>query len=118
MDGAVVGQAINPHDLVVGDVMEVNREDSVHSAVYPCQTFMTAAGMLQDFNTLVSNAGLENFSSGEPAQFAKLTMSVVQDFSFSWASYNPMVHYKIYNLDVNLSLDDFVQLLRCHAGEP
>ena len=35
MDGAV-GQAIDPHNLVVGDVMEVNREDSVHSAVYPC----------------------------------------------------------------------------------
>ena len=67
MDGAVVGQAIDPHDLVVGDVMEVNREDSVHSIVYPCQNFMTAAGILQDFNTLISNAGLENFTSGETA---------------------------------------------------
>ena len=76
MDGAVTGQAINPHDLVVGDVMEVNHEDYVHSAVYPCQNFMTAAGILQDFNTLISNAGLENFTGGEPAQFAKLTMSV------------------------------------------
>ena len=66
MDGAVVGQAIDPHDLVVGDVMEVNREDSMHSTVYPCQSFMTAAGILQDFNTLISNAGLENFTSGEP----------------------------------------------------
>ena len=53
MDGALVGQAIDPHNLVVGDVMEVNREDSVHSAVYPCQNFMTAAGILQDFNTLI-----------------------------------------------------------------
>ena len=86
MDGAVIGQAINPHDLVFGDVMEVNREDSVHSTVYPCQTFMTAAGILQDFNTLVSNAALENFTSGEPAQFVKLTMSVVQDFRFNHLS--------------------------------
>ena len=57
MDGDVVGPAIDPNDLVVGEVMEVNREDSVHSAYYPCQTFMAAAGILQDFNTLISNAG-------------------------------------------------------------
>ena len=86
-----MGQAINPHDLVVGDVMEVNREDSMHSAVYPCQSFMTAAGILQDFNTLISNAGLENFTSGEPAQFAKLTMSLVQDFRFNYLTNNPTV---------------------------
>ena len=39
-------------------------------------------------------------------------MFVVQDFSFSWASSNPMVHYKIYNLDVNLSLDDFCAAIK------
>ena len=32
MDGAV-GQAIDPHNLVVGDVMEVNREDSDRKSV-------------------------------------------------------------------------------------
>ena len=106
MDGAV-GQAIDPHNLVVGDVMEVNREDSMHSAVYPCQNFMTAAGILQDFNTLISNAGLENFTSGEPAQFVKLTMSVVQDFRFNYLSDNPTVYYKIYNIPMEVSLHEF-----------
>jgi hypothetical protein len=56
---------------------------------------MNAAGILQDFQTLISNAGLEYFVDGEPHQYAKLTMSVVQDFRFSWSSSNPMVHYKI-----------------------
>ena len=46
MDGVVVGQAIDPYDLVVGDVMEVNREDSVHSVFYPCQNFMTATDFM------------------------------------------------------------------------
>ena len=73
---------------------------------------MRTAGILQDFHTLVSNAGLEDFVRGEPSQYAKLTVSVVQDFSFSWASSNPMVHYKIYNLDVNLSLDDFCAAIK------
>jgi hypothetical protein len=44
---------------------------------------MNAAGILQDFQTLVSNAGLEHFIDGEPLQYAKLTMSVVQDFKFN-----------------------------------
>jgi hypothetical protein len=112
MDGDVVGPAIDPNDLVVGEVMEVNREDSVHSAYYPCQTFMAAAGILQDFNTLISNAGLENFTIGEPAQFVKLTMSVVQDFRFTYSSDNPMVHYKIYNIPMDISLYDFCTAIK------
>jgi hypothetical protein len=38
---------------------------------------MNATGILQDFQTLFSNAGLEHFIDGEPPQFAKLTMSMV-----------------------------------------
>jgi hypothetical protein len=38
---------------------------------------MRAAGILQDFQTLISNAGLEHFVDGEPYQYVKLTMSVV-----------------------------------------
>ena len=112
MDEAVVGQAIDPQDLVVGEVMEVNREDSMHSAVYPCQNFMIAAGILQDFNTLISNAGLENFTSGEPAQFVKLTMSVVQDFRFNYLSNNPTVSYKIYNVPIEISLHEFCTAIK------
>ena len=66
--------------------------------------------MLQDFRTLVSNAGLEDFIVCEP--YAKLTVLVVQDFSFSCASSNPMVHYKTYNKDVNLPFDDFCAAIK------
>jgi hypothetical protein len=83
------------HELEVHEVMRVHREERVFPSIYPCSEFMNAAGILQDFQTLISNAGLEHFIDDEPPQYVKLTMSVVQDFRFSWSTSNPMVHYKM-----------------------
>ena len=68
---------LSQHELEVQEVMRVHREERVFPSLYPCSEFMNAAGILQDFQTLVSNAGLEHFINGEPPQYAKLTMSVV-----------------------------------------
>jgi hypothetical protein len=73
---------------------------------------MNAAEILQDFQTLISNAGLEHFVDGEPHKYAKLTMSMVQNFRFSCSSSNPMVHYKIYNKSMDLSFDVFCVAIR------
>jgi hypothetical protein len=73
---------------------------------------MSAAGILQDFQTLISNAELEHFVDGEPYQYAKLTMSMVQDFRFSWSLPNPMVHYKIYNKSGDLPFDVFCAAIK------
>jgi hypothetical protein len=70
--------------------MRVHREEGVFPSIYPCSEFMRGAGILQDFQTLISNAGLEHFVHGEPYQYVKLTMSVVQDFRFSWTLPNPI----------------------------
>ena len=64
-------------ELEVHEVMNVHREEGVFPSLYPCLEFMRAAGILQDFQTLVSNAGLEHFIDGEAKQYAKLTMFVV-----------------------------------------
>jgi hypothetical protein len=100
------------HELEVHEVIRVHREERVFSSIYPCSEFMNAAGILQDFQTLVSNAGLEHFIDGEPPQYAKLSMSVVQDFKFNWSTSNPMVHYKIYNKSMDLPLDVFCAAIR------
>jgi hypothetical protein len=100
------------HELEVHEVMRVHREERVFPSIYTCSEFMNAAGILQDFQTLISNAGLEHFIDGEPHQFAKLTMSVVQDFRFSLSSSNPMVHYKIYHKSVDLPFDVFCAAIR------
>ena len=103
---------LNQHDLVVPEVTRVHREEGVFPSIYPCSEFMRNAGILQDFLTLVSNAGLEDFIGGEPYQYAKLTVLVVQDFSFSCASSNPMVHYKTYNKDVSLPFDNLCAAIK------
>lgn len=67
---------------------------------------------LGDVQNLNSRAGLDDFVDGEPCQYAKLNMFVVQDFKFNWSQYNPMVRYKIYNKTVNLPFDDFCAAIR------
>jgi hypothetical protein len=56
------------HELEVHEVMRVHREEGVFPSIYPCSDFMNAAGILWDFQTLISNAGLEHFIDGEPHQ--------------------------------------------------
>jgi hypothetical protein len=73
---------------------------------------MKSAGIFQDVQNLISNAGLEDFVVGEPYQYAKLTMSVVQDFEYHWSQPNPMVQYKIYNKTINLPFDDFCAAIK------
>jgi hypothetical protein len=68
---------LSQHELEVHEVMKVHWEEKVFPSHYPCSAFMNAAGILQDFQTLLSNAGLEHFVEGEPPQYVKLTMSVV-----------------------------------------
>jgi hypothetical protein len=99
-------------ELEVHEVMKVHHEKGVFPSIYPCSEFMSVAGILQDFQTLISNARLEHFVDDKPHQYAKVTMSVVQDFRFSWSLPNPMVHYKIYNKTVDLPFDVFYAAIR------
>jgi hypothetical protein len=60
------GYLLIQQELEVHEVMKVHREEGVFPSIYPCSEFMTAARILQDFQTLISNAGLEHFVDGEP----------------------------------------------------
>ena len=72
--------ALNPHEIVLERKYKVHREEGVYPAVYPCAQFMKFAGITQDFDNLLSNAGLEHFLDHLPYQYAIFSMSVVQDF--------------------------------------
>ena len=52
---------LNQRDFKLKEVMTVHCEGGVFPSPYPCPEFMNAAGISQDFQTLVSNAGLEYF---------------------------------------------------------
>jgi hypothetical protein len=60
------GYQIIQQELEVHEVMKVHREEGFFPLIYPCSEFMNAAGILQDFQTLISNAGLKHFVDGEP----------------------------------------------------
>ena len=64
---------IHQHELDVAEVMKIHRENGVFPSIYPCPEFMSATVILQDFQTLISNAGLEHFVGDEPPQYVKLT---------------------------------------------
>jgi hypothetical protein len=111
------GYQLIQQELEVHEVMKVYREEGVFPSIYPCSEFMSAAGILQDFQTPISNAGLEHFVDGEPHHYDKLTMSVVQDFTFSWSSSNPMVHYKFTIKRWTCPLMFSMQLLEYPSGD-
>ena len=68
---------LNQYELMVHEPMKVHREEAIFPSIYPCHEFMRTAGILQDFQTMVTNAGLEHFVEGEPFQFVKLTIAFV-----------------------------------------
>src|SRR4051795_3582858 len=97
--------------------MKIHRETGVYTSPYPCPQFMQAVGIWEDYQVLLSNGGLDNFLTDEPAQFAKLTMGVVQDFKCNLSSTNPMVQYKSIIILSTCPLLIFVQLFECHNGD-
>ena len=58
-----------PTSLVQPQVMEVEREEPVYPSIFPCEDFLSAACILEDFNELISNAGLEHFVADELPQY-------------------------------------------------
>src|SRR3954467_8020575 len=71
---------LNQYDLMVHERMKVHHEEAIFPSICPCNEFMRAVGILQDFQTMVTNVGLEHFVEGEPFQYVKLTMAFVQEF--------------------------------------
>src|SRR4051812_20282414 len=68
---------LNQYDLMVPKPMKFHRGEGVFPSIYPCHEFMRATGIFQDFQTMITNIGLEHFVEGEPLQYVKLTMAVV-----------------------------------------
>ena len=101
-----------PTTSVEPPVMEVEREEPVYPSVFPCKDFLRAAGILEDFNELISNAGLEHFVANELPQYAKLTMSFVQSFKFHNSRDNPTVSFNIYHKAVDMRLSEFCREIK------
>src|SRR4051794_24319952 len=58
-------------------------ERDEHPSAFSCQTFLQAARILNDFMTLVRRAGLTSLMQDESVQYATLTKTFVESFSFT-----------------------------------
>ena len=70
-------------DLELLGVIVLARETDVRSSVYPCYEFLQAAGIRDEFTSLVTNASLTNIVLVEWPQYLKLTNISVQSFNFN-----------------------------------
>src|SRR4051812_35497452 len=79
-------------------------EGDAHPSIFPCQTFLRAAGILNDFMTLIERAGLTSFMQDESAQYDVLTKTFVESLSFTNSLFKPSVSFKIYDRAHSMSL--------------
>ncbi|KAK1693014.1 hypothetical protein QYE76_009711 [Lolium multiflorum] len=82
-----------------------------NASSFPCYEFLTNAGILDDFFTLVNRAGLATYVGDERDQYHMLTKIFVESFQFHNAEYNPTVAFKIYGTPVTMELEEFCRAL-------
>src|SRR3954470_10825359 len=70
-------------DLITPRFGNEGDEGDAHPSAFPCQTFLRAAGILDEFMTLVQRAGVTRLMQDESVQYAMLTKTFVESFSFT-----------------------------------
>ncbi|KAK1609977.1 hypothetical protein QYE76_033650 [Lolium multiflorum] len=78
-----------------------------NASSFPCYEFLTNAGILDDFFTLVNRAGLATYVGDERGQYYRLTKVFVESFKFHNTEYEPTVAFKIYDIPVTMKLEEF-----------
>ncbi|KAK1649840.1 hypothetical protein QYE76_067645 [Lolium multiflorum] len=82
-----------------------------NASSFPCYDFLTNAGILDDFFTLVNRAGLATYVGDEREQYYRLTKVFVESFKFHNTQYEPTVAFKIYDIPVTMKLEEFCRAL-------
>ncbi|KAK1607209.1 hypothetical protein QYE76_030882 [Lolium multiflorum] len=96
-------------DVIAPSFDEDNGDPNASS--FPCYEFLSNAGLLDDFLTLVRKAGLTAYMEDERKQYYMLTKIFVESFKFNNKQFNPMVAFKIYGNPVTMKLKDFCAAL-------
>ncbi|KAK1607558.1 hypothetical protein QYE76_031231 [Lolium multiflorum] len=96
-------------DVIAPSFDEGNGDPNASS--FPCYEFLSNAGLLDDFLTLVGKAGLTAYMEDERKQYYMLTKIFVESFKFNNKHFNPTVAFKIYGNPVTMKLKDFCAAL-------
>ena len=76
---------------------------------FPCDEFMEAAGIKDEFYNLCANAGLTRLVTSRVTQYQKLTSSFINSFR-----YNPdsgAIEFKIYNDLITMTFGNFFEII-------
>ncbi|KAK1606779.1 hypothetical protein QYE76_030452 [Lolium multiflorum] len=96
-------------DVIAPSFDEGNGDPNASS--FPCYDFLSNAGLLDDFLTLVRKAGLTAYMEDERKQYYMLTKIFVESFKFNNKHFHPSVAFKIYGNPVTMKLKDFCAAL-------
>ncbi|KAK1610349.1 hypothetical protein QYE76_034022 [Lolium multiflorum] len=96
-------------DVIAPSFDEGNGDPNASS--FPCYEFLSNAGLLDDFLTLVGKAGLTTYMEDERKQYYTLTKIFVESFKFNNKHFNPTVAFKIYGNPLTMKLKDFCAAL-------
>ncbi|KAK1697568.1 hypothetical protein QYE76_014265 [Lolium multiflorum] len=96
-------------DVIAPSFDEGNGDPNASS--FPCYEFLSNAGLLDDFLTLIGKAGLTTYMEDERKQYYMLTKIFVESFKFNNKHFNPTVAFKIYGTPVTMKLKDFCAAL-------
>ena len=86
------------------------RTVEVRPCEWPCDDFLRAAGIYDDFYELAENAGLTDFLRDQCEQYLLLTNIFVENFHFHARRSLPSVDFYLYDEYKEMSLYDFCQV--------
>ena len=69
-------------DLIAPSIDDERDDGDAHPSTFPCYNFLLDAGILQDFLLLVDRVGLTTYMNDESNQYAILTKTFVESFTF------------------------------------
>ncbi|KAK1617152.1 hypothetical protein QYE76_022669 [Lolium multiflorum] len=98
-------------DIIAPSFAPEEDNGAPNASSFPCYDFLTNAGILDDFFTLVNRAGLATYVGDEREQYYMLTKIFVESFKFHNAQYEPTVAFKIYGNPVTMELEEFCRAL-------
>ncbi|KAK1683210.1 hypothetical protein QYE76_044058 [Lolium multiflorum] len=98
-------------DIIAPSFAPEEDNGAPNASSFPCYDFLTNAGILDDFFTLVNRAGLATYVGDEREQYYMLTKTFVESFKFHNTQYEPTVVFKIYGNPVTMKLEEFCRAL-------
>ena len=98
-------------DLIATRIGNERDDGDAHPSTFPCFTFLQVVGILDDFLLLIERVGLTSYMQDESAQYAMLTKTFLESFSFTNTSYHSTVSFKIYDMPFTLPLERFYSIV-------